>query len=131
MLISKAFDVNLSAISWLEDLIINNSSSQENNNLEKQPQMFDGGVSQENNHPEEQPSETKSLLNQLAEIYDSITEGHLSIFDLQTLPDIQTFCDILLAHKNSLMTPKNSKLCLQYMDMLDVLKRVPKGRNNR
>jgi len=32
----KAFDVNLSAINQLEDLI-NNSSSQENNNLDEQP----------------------------------------------------------------------------------------------
>ena len=62
MLISKAFDVNLSTISWLEDLPINNSSSQENNNLEEQPEMFDGGASQENNHLEEQPSEARSLL---------------------------------------------------------------------
>jgi len=73
-------------------------------------------------HLKEQPSEARSLLNKLAEIYDGITEGQLSISDIQTLPDLQKLCDILLAHKNSLMTSKNSKLWLQYMDMLDILK---------
>ena len=76
---------------------------------------------------EEQPSETRRLLNKLAEIYDGITEGHLSTTDLQTSPDIQKFCDILLVHKISLMTSKNSKLWLQYVDMLDILRRFLKA----
>ena len=80
--------------------------------------MFDGGASQENNHLEEQPSEARSLLNKLLEIYDGITEGQLSISNIETLPDLQKLCGILLAHKNSLMTSKNSKLWLQYMDIL-------------
>jgi len=63
---------------------------------------------------------------QCYEIHDGITEGHLSTTDLQTLPVIQKFCDILLVHKNSLMMSKNSKLWLQYMNMLDTLRRFLK-----
>ena len=103
MPISKVFNIDLSAIDCLE---------------EESPLNEDG--SQENNNLEEEIGETRQLLKTLAVIYDNITESSLPITAVQTSPDIQKFCDILLAQKNSLLTSKNSKLWLQYMDMLDI-----------
>ena len=110
MLISKVFNIDLSAIDCLEEeSALNEGGSQENNNLE------------------EEIGATRQLLKTLAVIYDNITEGSLPITAVQTSPDIQKFCDILLAQKNSLLTSKNSKLWLQYMDMLDILRKFLKA----
>ena len=53
----------------------------------------------EHNNLEEETHEMQQLLKTLTEIYDDITEGSLPITAVQTSPDIQKFCDTLLAQK--------------------------------
>ena len=121
MLMSKAFHIDLSAIDCLEEeLPLHEGESQQNKNLEQQPEESppNESGSLENNNLEELTGETQRLLRRLAEIYDDITEGSLPIAAVQISPDIQKFCDILLAQQHSLLTSKNSKLWLQYMDIL-------------
>ena len=82
---------------------------------------------QEITSPEEETHETRQLLKMLNKMYDCITEDTLPITAVQTSPDIQKFCDVMLAQKNSLLISKNSKLWLPYMDMLDVLRKFLKA----
>ena len=99
-------------------------SSQEQ---QQQELTLDERESNENNDLEEQPIETRQLLKRLTEIYDNVAEGSISATQLQASLDVQKFYDILLAQKSSLMTSKNSKLWLQYMDMLDILRKFLKA----
>ena len=83
--------------------------------------------SQEITYLEEETHETRQLLKMLTKMYGCITEGILPITAVQTSPDMQRFCDIMLAQKNSLLISKNSKLWFQYMEMLDILRKFLKA----
>ena len=128
MLMSQAFNIDVTASIFLDELPQSEDKSQDNN-LEKQsnelPQEY--GELNKNNNQEDQSNSTRELLKKLAELYDDIMNDSLSTTDLQISPDMQKFCNISLSHKTSIMTSKNSKLWLQYMDMLDTLRKFIKA----
>ena len=127
MLVSKVFYIDLSDIiqfkevegselaSSTEQSVQNEGGSQDDNNMEELPDTCG---------PEADAQ--RLLLKQLTEIYDRVTAGSLTITEVQTSPHIQLFHDTLQALKNSLQASKTSKLWLQYMDMMDILRKFLK-----
>ncbi len=122
MLVSKAFHIYMSAINQPHEL-----KSSEQTSSTEQPHRSTHNDNGPQHNEEGQPGtcepeadlQKQQLLEQLAGMYDDVTAGSLPITDLQTSPQIQQFSDSLLAVKNSLQTSKNSKLWLQYMNMME------------
>ena len=130
MLVSKAFQKDLSVICQTQEL----ESSVQTGSTE-QPHKASHGDHGSHRHNEEGQSGTseievdaeKHLLDQLSQMFEEVTSGRIAIADVQSSPLVQQVSDILLATKKCLQTSRNSKLWLQYMDMVDIIRKFLKA----
>ena len=112
MLMSKAF--HLSVIDWLED---------ESSSNESEPPEITS--------PDEETHETRQLLKMFTKMYDCITEGTLPITAVQTSPDVQKFCDIMLySSKKFFADFQELKVMVGHVGHVRRTKKVLKGRKN-
>ena len=128
MLVSKVFHIDLSDIIQFKEV-----EGSELPSSTKQSVQNEGG-SQDDNNLEEltdtcgpEADAQRLLLKQLTEIYDRVTAGNLTITEVQTSPHIQHFRYTLQALQIYLQASKTSKLWLQYMDMMDILRKFLKA----